>query len=314
MPGVEDATIVDSLPISGGDSNGDLGIEGIASSDLGAASFRSAPPGYLHAMGIALIRGRDFIETDDRQHESVVIINETMARRFWPGLDPIGHRIKIGPRDTSRWMTIVGVAKDVRQVGLDTEAGFATYQPFAQRTDTHMQLAIRTSGNPEQLMASAQRELHRIEPGVLIDHVQTMSQRIDGAVAQRRLNLTLFGLFSAFALVLAAIGLYGVVAYAAGQRTREYGIRLALGARTADVLWLVLGQGLKLALIGATVGLAAALALSRFLTKLLFGVEPADPLTLITVAALLASVATIACWLPAHRATRIAPTEALRTE
>jgi putative ABC transport system permease protein len=163
-------------------------------------------------------------------------------------------------------------------------------------------------------MASAQRELWSVEPAAMIDNVQTMSQRIGETLSPRRLNLVLFGLFSSLALVLAAVGLYGVVAYAAGQRTREFGIRMALGARPGDVLWLVLGQGLKLASIGAAIGMGAAIGLSRLLTKLLFGVQPTDPLTMIGVAVLLAGVATIACWLPAHRATRIAPTEALRTE
>jgi ABC-type antimicrobial peptide transport system permease subunit len=211
-------------------------------------------------------------------------------------------------------MTIVGVVKDVRNRSLDSEVGFSTYQPFAQQPRTQMEFAIRTAGSPEMIMASAQKELSRIEPAATIDNVETMSQRIDGTLSPRRLNLVLFGLFSLLALVLAAVGLYGVVAYAAGQRTREFGIRMALGARDADVLWLVLGQGLKLALFGAAIGMAAALALTRLLTKLLFGVEPTDPPTLIAVAVLLACVATLACWLPARRATRITPIEALRIE
>ncbi|HEY3740268.1 MAG TPA: ABC transporter permease [Bryobacteraceae bacterium] len=316
MPGATGVTMVNALPISGGDSSGDLTIDGIASGvgELGTTSFRRAPPGYFEAMGIPLVRGREFAESDDVRHERVVIINESMARRFWPGQDPNGHRIKIGPRNNTSWLTIVGVVKDVRNVTLDADAGFATYQPFAQQPRTAMTFAIRTAGDPMQITAAAQRVIRGIEPLVMIDHVQTMSQRIGATIAPRRLNLTLFGLFSLFALVLAAIGLYGVVAYAAGQRTREYGIRMALGARSGDVLWLVLGQGLKLAVIGAVIGLAAAVELSGFIAKLLFGVEPTDPLTLAAVAALVACVATAASWLPAYRATRIAPTEALRLE
>jgi putative ABC transport system permease protein len=177
-----------------------------------------------------------------------------------------------------------------------------------------MECAVQTTGNPETIMVSAQRELQRIEPAAMIDNVQTMSQRIDDTLSPRRLNLLLFALFSLLALVLAAVGLYGVVAYAAGQRTREFGIRMALGARAGNVLWLVLGQGLKLALVGVVIGTGVSMGLTRLLTKLLFGVEPTDPLTIIAVAMLLACVATLACWLPARRATRIAPTEALRTE
>jgi putative ABC transport system permease protein len=237
-----------------------------------------------------------------------------MARRFWPGQDPLGRRFQIGPADTAKWMTIIGVVKDVRNQRLDLEVGYSTYQPFAQQPRTRMEFALRTTGNPETLLASAQREVQHIEPAAIIDEVQTMSQRIDDTLSPRRLNLVLFGLFSTLALVLAAIGLYGVVAYAAGQRTREFGIRMALGARRANVLWLVLGQGLKLALIGVAVGLASALALTRLLTKLLFGVDPTDPLTITAVATLLAVVATLACWLPARRATRIEPIEALRLD
>jgi putative ABC transport system permease protein len=170
-------------------------------------------------------------------------------------------------------------------------------------------VAIRTTGSPDTVVAAAQRELRSIEPALIIDKVQAMSQRISDSVAPRRMNLVLFGLFAFIAMVLAAVGLYGVVAYSAGQRTREFGIRMALGARPGDVLRLVLGQGLKLAFAGVAIGTAAALVLTRLLTRLLFGVEPTDPLTIIAVALLLAFVATIACWLPARRATRIAPTE-----
>lgn len=316
LPGVADTTMIDSMPISGGDANGDITIEGVASNpgELGATSFRGTVPGYFHAMGIPLIRGRDFNDSDDRQHEQVAIINENMARRFWPGENPLGRRFQIGPKDTAKWMTVVGVVKDVRNRSLDSEVGYSTYLPFAQRPRMTMEFALRTIGNPETLMASAQREIRRIEPATIIDQVQTMSQRVNDTLSPRRLNLVLFGLFSTLALVLAAIGLYGVVAYAAGQRTREFGIRMALGARRTNVLWLVLRQGLKLALIGVAIGLASAMALTRLLAKLLFGVDPTDPSTIAAVAILLTIVAVLACWLPARRATRIQPVEALRLE
>jgi predicted permease len=316
IPGVVDATMINSLPISGESSNGDITLEGVASQpgDLGATNFRRSAPGYFRTMGIPLVRGRDFTDSDDRKHGEVAIINESMARHFWPDQDPLGHRFEIGPRDTAKWMTIVGVVKDVRNRGLDNDAGFSTYQPFAQQPWLRMEFAIRTATDPGMILASAQRELLRIEPTATIDRVQTMSERIGDTLSPRRLNVVLFALFSTLALVLAAVGLYGVVAYAAGQRTREFGIRMALGAHAADVLWLVLGQGLKLTLVGVTIGLVGAVALTRLLTKLLFGVEPTDPLTMITVSIILACVATLACWLPARRATRVAPTEALRTE
>jgi putative ABC transport system permease protein len=316
LPGVIDATMVNSLPISGGDPNGDITIEGVASKpgELGATSMRGTVPGYFHALGIPLIRGREFNDSDDGKHEQVAIINENMGRRFWPGQDPVGRRFEIGPPDTAKWLRIVGVVKDVRNRSLDSEIGYATYQPFAQQPRTRMEFAFRTTDDPATLLASAQREVRRIEPAVVVDSVKTMSQRIDDTLSPRRLNLVLFGLLSTLALILAAVGLYGVVAYAAGQRTREFGIRIALGARSADVLWLVLGEGLRLALIGVAIGLASGIALTRFVAKLLFGVGPTDPQTIAGVAMVLAFVAALACWLPARRATRIPPIDALRLD
>ena len=316
LPGVVDTTMVNTLPITGGEPNGDLNIEGrpAGPGELGAASFRRTLPGYFHTMGIPILQGRDFTDSDDRNHDRAVIISQNIARRFWPAGDAVGHRIIIGPRDSNAWMTIVGVAADVRHVGLDMESGYATYSPIAQQPRLQMEIAIRATGDAQTVLASAQRELRQIEPALMIDKVQSMSQRIEDSVAPRRLNLILFGLFALLALLLAAVGLYGVVAYAAGQRTQEFGIRMALGARSGDVMRLVLGQGLKLAAIGVVIGIAAALALTRLIANLLFGVPAADPVTLIAVAMVLATVALLACWLPARRATRIPPVEALRSE
>jgi putative ABC transport system permease protein len=204
--------------------------------------------------------------------------------------------------------------KDVRQVGLDSDIRFATYDPLAQQPWVTMDLAIRAAGDPASIIAGTRAELRRMEPALLIDRVQTMEKRISGSLAPRRLNLVLFGLFAVLALVLASVGLYGVVAYAVAQRTQEFGIRMALGAQQRDVLRLVLGQGLKLALLGVAIGIAAALGLARLLVSLLFGVEPTDPMTIAGVSFLLTAVALIACWLPAHRATTVSPTEALRAE
>ena len=171
LPGVADATMVSSLPISGGDPNGDLTIDGITSvpGELGSASFRLALPGFFKTMGIPIVRGREFTAADDRQHEDVVIVNERMARRFWPSQDPIGRKIKIGPRDAGKWLMVVGVSKDVRQVGLDTAIGYATYQPFAQGGRLQMEIAIRTAANPESIISAAQREVRQIEPAAIVD-------------------------------------------------------------------------------------------------------------------------------------------------
>jgi predicted permease len=316
LPGITGASVVSSLPISGGDGKGDISIEGqpYEPGAYGAASFRRALPNYFRVMGIPLLRGREFDDRDDDTRPKAVIINERMARRFWPDENPIGKRIKIGPPDGNPWMTIIGVVKDVHQVGLDTSVDFSTYEPLAQDVPNGVEVAVRTAGDPVSEFSEVRGALHRAEPAMLVDHVMTMEARIEESVTPRKLNLFLFGLFSGLALVLASIGLYGVIAYSVGQRTQEFGIRIALGARRADIMRLVLKQGLKLTIVGAAIGIAFALALARVLEQLLFGVRPADPVTIASVAVLLTCVALVACWLPAHRASRIAPTDALRTE
>lgn len=316
VPGVSAQTLVNRLPISGGEGNGDISIEGRPSGDgeLGTSTFRRIMPNYFSVMGIPLIRGRALDDFDDGSRGRVVIVNDSFAHHFWPGEDPLGHRIKIGPRDAATWLTIVGVVGDVRQVGLDTDPPFSIYEPLMLVATSRFNVAVRASGDPAGVIASIRGEMRSLDPAILIDQAETMSQRIDESIAPRRLNLLLFGLFAGLALMLAAVGLYGVAAYAAGQRTQEFGIRMALGAQRGDVLRLVLTQGVGLALMGIAIGIAGALALARLMKGLLFGVEPADPATLAAVAILLSLVMLMACWLPAYRATRIAPVDALRRE
>ena len=286
----------------------------MSAAEAPGASFQRALPNYFRVMGIPLIRGREFDQRDDGKREHVIIISESFARRFWPNENPIGHRIGIGPQGDKSWHVIVGVVRDVRDTGLDSKPGFATYEPLAQHPRRTMELAIRVAGDPAPVIAGMRSELRRMEPALLIDQVRTMLERIDDSVAPRRLNLVVFGLFSGLALVLASVGLYGVVAYSVSQRTQEFGIRMAIGALPRDVLNLVLGQGLKLALTGVAIGIVVALAATRLLAGLLFGVQPGDPVTLGGVSLLLILVALLACGLPAYRATRIAPTVALRWE
>jgi len=276
LPGVTGVTMATSLPISGGDGTGDLTIEGSAATpgDLGAVTTRVTAPDYLRVMGIPLVRGRNFDEHDDASSEPVVMINETMMRRFWPDADPVGRRIKIGTRNLAAWMTIVGVVRDVRNVGLSADIGYSAYTPFAQGPGRGMELAVRTPGDPQALL----------------------------------------GLFATLSLLLSAVGLYGVVAFAVRQRTQEFGIRMALGASSGNVVQLVLQQGLRLAAVGVAIGIPTSLAGSRLLTSLLFGVRATDPAVFAGVALLVAAVALAACWIPAWRATQVIPTEALRAE
>jgi putative ABC transport system permease protein len=316
LPGVAGATLASQMPISGGEGNGDIAIEDkpSAEGELGACTIRRVMPNYFAVMGIPMVQGRMFDERDAAPGLHPAMVNEGFARRFWPGADPIGKRFKIGPRDRVPWMTVVGVAGDVRQIGLDVPAPFSAYTPIESSPQRRFEVAVRARGDVSAVLAAVRGELHRMDPTLLIDKAQAMPERIDATVAPRRLNLLLFEVFAGLALLLAALGLYGVVAYAAGQRTQEFGVRMAVGARGSDVLKLVLIQGLKLAIAGAAIGMGATLLLTRFLSDLLFGVEPTDPATLFGVAGVLLVVALGACWLPAWRAARIAPIEALRME
>ena len=316
LPAVTGVTMATSLPISGGDGTGDLTIEGRAAApgELGAVTTRRTTPEYFRVMGIPLVRGRGFDEHDDASRVRVATINETMARRFWSNEDPIGRRIKIGTRNLSTWVTIIGVVKDVRNVGLSADIGYSAYMPYAQGPGRGMELAVRIGGNVQGLLTTMTAELRRMEPASLIERAQTMQDRVDESIAPRRLNLVLLGLFATLALALSAVGLYGVVAYAVRQRTQEFGIRMALGARAGNVVLLVLQQGLRLAVVGVVIGIPAAIAGSRLLTGLLFGARGTDPAVFAGVALVVTAVALGACWIPAYRATQVAPTEALRAE
>jgi putative ABC transport system permease protein len=315
LPGVKAVSAVSALPISGGDSNGNLTIEGrdFPPAQTPSASFRRILPNYFSAMGIPLKQGREFDERDTGA-EKVVIINEGMARRFWPDGDAIGKRIKVGPPQNEPWLTVVGVAGDVKNIGLEADAMLATYEPHAQRPWSAMNLAIRTETDPMSLSAAVRGELRAMEKDLLIRNPTTMDDRIRLSVAPRRFNMTLLAVFAALALLLAAVGVYGVMSYTATQRTHEIGVRMALGAQSGVVLKLIVGQGLKLALIGVAIGLLAAFALTRWMEDLLYGVRPTDSWTYGAVAALLLLVALFACWIPARRAAKVDPMIALRHE
>jgi putative ABC transport system permease protein len=282
------------------------------------ANHRQVSADYLKTMGIALRQGRYFDDGDHELAVPVVIVNETMAREYWPG-EAIGKRFKLGdPEDPRPWITIVGVAGDVRQMGVDEPVKAEFYLPYRQIKDHQVyaprDLVLRTAVDPVSLVAAVRNEIHAIDPDQPISNIRTMEEVLGEETAPRRLGMTLLAVFAALALLLAALGIYGVLAYFVVQHTREIGVRLALGAPRYDILALVLKKGMTLTLLGVAIGLGAAFALTRLMASLLFGMSATDPRTFALIALLLTGVALIACYLPARRATKVDPMIALRYE
>ena len=291
-------------------------IEGrpaIAPSDLPNTNYYAVTPEYFRAMGIRLVRGRVFTAQDDAKAPRVAIINETMARQHFPNEDPIGKRINItnGP-DT--WREIVGIVGDIKQYGVDKATSNQSYEPFAQVPFSSLNVVIRTSGPPAALLGAIRPTVYAVDKDQPIGTIRPLEEIMADSIARQRFAMTLLTVFSLVALVIAAVGIYGVMAYSVVQRTGEFGIRMALGAQQRDVLRLVLTQGGKLIGLGLIIGLAATLAASRAMGSMLFNTSAQDPLTLGTITLLLGAVALIACLLPANRATKVNPIEALRAE
>jgi putative ABC transport system permease protein len=266
--------------------------------------------GYFRALGIPLLRGRDFTEQEMWETSGVVIINDSLAKRLFPNEDPLGKRLK----HATQWQTVIGVVGDVRQRRLNEEAYPQLYVSYADFKHTTMTLAIRTANDPAGLIPAVRREVQALDPSLPLFNVMTLDGFIGRTIAGWRLSAGLFGLFAILALSLAAVGVYGVLSYSTEQRAREIGLRLALGAQRSDVLRLIVGQGLKAVAAGVAIGLAAALALSRAMKSLLFGVTATDPLTFAGVASLLVIVAFVACFIPARRAAKADPMVSLRRE
>jgi putative ABC transport system permease protein len=268
---------------------------------------------YFSTLGIPLLRGRAFDARDHERAPTVFVVNQALAREYFPGENPVGKRISYEWGDTISG-EIVGVVGNVREMGPKEEPAPAVYRPYAQWPSQRMTVVLRTDGDPRALAAAAGRVVREIDPDQPVAQVRTMEQVLGETVARPRLNLYLLGGFAGVALLLAAIGLYGIVSYSVTQRRHEIGVRVALGAKDGDVLRLIVRQGMGLTALGLLVGLAAALAATRVMRSLLFGVAATDPLTLAGVAAFLAAVALLASWLPARRATRVDPMVALRAE
>ena len=331
LPGVVSASAASGLPLT--DASGDtvFRIEGRAvttetlppdQSAEGHLYYWQVVPGYFKTMGIALERGRALQDSDNNDSRQVAVINKTLARKFWPNDDPIGKRIRLfrSPTDLSPWADIVGVVSDVPLRQLNEEPLPEAYFSLAQGQQmcgwmaTGMSLVIRTDTDPMSLSDAARREAQALDSSVPVFAVRTVEQVLSRTVAQPRFNLILLGLFATVALLLAAVGIYGILANTVRARTHEIGIRLALGASRKDIFRLVIGQGMALTLAGVALGLGAAFALTRYLESLLYEVRPTDPLTFGGVAFLLAGVACLACYLPARRAMRVDPMVALRYE
>ena len=267
-------------------------------------------PGYFGALGIPLRRGRGFTDHDNSEAPGVILINEALARRYFPNEDPIGRHTDRG--------TIIGVVGDVRQTGLDRppvpEIYYSVAQNLAQRSDSGMSLVVSAEVPPKTLLRAVRVAIHQVDPSQAVFHIKTMQRVVEDSLSDLNLYVWLIGLFAALALLLAVAGIYGVISYAVTTRTQEFGIRLALGADARSVLGLVLGHGALLVGLGLAVGLCGALGLTRLLKSLLFGIAPVDAATFSAVSVLLASVALVACLIPARRVTKVDPAIALRYE
>ncbi|HVF44359.1 MAG TPA: ABC transporter permease [Pyrinomonadaceae bacterium] len=317
VPGAERAAVVDTLPLSGGGNVAAFVVEGRPApppEQVQDAEYRVVSPEYFDVMGVRLVRGQLFTARDREGSPAVAVVNEAMARRYWPGEDPIGKRVNLGNPETSPWRMIVGVVRDVRHDGLDKEPYPQMYSPAAQFPRRGMTLVARASADPASLVPAIRRELSSLDKDLPLYNVRTMEQVLSDSVSRRRFQMLLIAAFAFVGLLLAAVGTYGVISYSVAQRRHEIGVRMALGARAPDILRLVLGQGLGLALAGVGIGLAAAFALTRVMSSLLYGVSATDPLTFAAVSLALLCVAAAACLVPARRATRVDPMEALRYE
>jgi predicted permease len=318
LPGVTSVAAISHMPLSGANAGRGFTIDGRPApspTEGPSAAYRLTCPAYFKTLGIPILRGRDFTPADSLTAPEAVIINEATAARYWPNQDPVGQRLKLGPPTSENpWMTIVGVTKDVRHFGLDSDARREMFRPYSQAVWPTMTVAVKTATEPLSMAASVRSALARIDPDSPVSRIRTMDQIIEQSVGSRRFPMLLLALFSGAALVLAAIGVYGVVNYVVSQRTREMGIRMALGARASQVIGLVLQRSLVPVGAGILAGIAGSLAASRLLSALLYQVTPGDPAVLGAIVVLLGASAAAACLVPARRAASVDPLVVLREE
>ena len=320
LPGVTAAGGVTALPLSQMMAWGPITVEGrvpAAGEKFINVDIRTVGGDYFAAMEIPLRSGRLFNEHDTRETDRAVIVDEHMAAQLWPGADPLGKRIRTGGFDVTAntpWMTVVGVVGRVKQDALDADSRMAIYLAHTQRPGRAMNVVLRSGSDPAALTSAVRKQIREIDPDLPLYNARTMEQRVDESLARRRFSMLLLTLFACLALGLAAIGIYGVIAFLVSQSTREVGIRMALGATPREILMLIVRQGLIVTVIGVVAGLAGALTLTRFMNTLLFGVHATDPLTFVAIAATLGLVAVLASYVPARRAARVDPMVSLRSE
>jgi putative ABC transport system permease protein len=318
LPGVEAAALGTAIPLTDSHARVDITIEGMELPKPGSfphPDTHVVTPGYVRTLGVALIAGREFADEDTENAPRVALINARLAREYFSKENPVGKRFMFGhPSDPSKWMTIVGVVGDTKLYGLANPSRLEIYVPFRQSASRHMLLVVKSAVDPGAMASAVRGAIAEIDKDQPVFGVSTAKQLIANSVSTRRITLILLGIFSGLALILAAIGIYGVISYSVAQRTHEIGIRMALGAGKADVLRMILAQGGKIAGAGVAIGVAAACGFTRLLANLLFSVSAADPATFVAVAILLVLVALLACYIPARRTLRVDPMIALRYE
>ena len=318
LPGVQNAATVDNLPFSGNAFNTSFTIEGRPTgptTETPRAYYRVISPDYFPAIGIELHKGNQFTDRDTAEQPGVAIVNETAAQRYWPGVDPLGKRIKRGrPESKNPWLTVIGIVSGSRQLSLKEGSQPEIYVPYLQNPGLTFTLVARTASDPRSLTGALRKEVLSADREIPAVNLKLMEELISNSVNKDRFYVLLLGVFAALALILAAVGVYGVMSYSVTLRTRDIGIRMALGARPADIFKHIVGQALLLGLIGLGVGIVLAIASTRVMSSLLYGINATDPLTLAITSLVLLAVALLASYLPARRATRVDPLVTLRYE